>query len=99
MINKFDINYNSQPKSAQGTNFYKTDLSPKFEHYIKKIEIQIIAESGRRLITLSGNAYGPENKNLDIDGLHRFQDTAEIFRNINLENEITEILNKIFLKK
>jgi len=96
---KFDFTYDEEPHSAQRAFFYKTQLVPKFEHFIEKIEVQIIAEGERRLITLSGNAYGKDNRSLDRDGLHRFQDVFEAFQRIDLENEITEILNKLFLNK
>jgi len=99
LSSKFDLTYSDEPNSAQGSFFYKTQLTPKFEHYIKKIEFLIIAEGERRLITLSGNAYGADNRSLERDGLNRFQDVMEAFQRIDLENEITEILNKLFLKK
>ena len=96
---KFELTYENEPNSAQGSYFYKTLLIPKFEHFIKKIDIQIIAEGNRRLITLSGTAYDSENKTLNRDGLVRFQDVFEAFQSIDLENEITAILNRLFLKK
>jgi len=96
---KFNLNYNDKPQSSQSSYFYTTELIPNFEHFIERIDIKIIAEGSRRLISLSGKAFGPDGKYLSNDGLHRYQDVMDAFKKINLENEITEILNKIFLKK
>ena len=96
---KFEMEIPAEPISAQRAYFYKIKLIPNFEHYVEKVEVEIIAEGERRLITLSGRAFGPEEKNIDYDGLHRFQDSLEKYKGLDLENEVTEILNKIFLRK
>ena len=99
LADKFELNSPEEPISAQRAHFYKIELIPNFKHYVEKVEVEIIAEGERRLITLSGRAYGPDNKNQNSDGLHRFQDELEAFQKIELESEITAILNKIFLPK
>ena len=99
LADKFELNIPTEPISAQRASFYKIELTPNFKNYVEKVVVEIIAEGERRLITLSGRAYGPDNKSLGIDGLHRFQDELELFKETDLENEVTEILNKTFIRK
>lgn len=99
LADKFELNIPTEPIFAQRAYFYKIELIPTFKNYVEKIVVEIIAEGERRLITLSGRVFGPDDKSIGIDGLHRFQDELEAFKETDLENEVTEILNNTFLQK
>jgi hypothetical protein len=99
LADKFEMNIPTEPILSQGSYFYKIELTPNFKNYVEKVVVEIISEGERRLITLSGRAYGPDDKNLGIDGLHRFQGELKEFKETDLENEVTEILNKTFVRK
>lgn len=96
---KFQVNFPNEPDLSQRSYFYKIELTPNFTNYVEKVQFEIIVEGERRLITFSGSAYGSDEKNLNIKGLNRFQDEIEEFKKVDLENEVSEILNKIFLLK
>lgn len=98
---KFSLNYKNKPDTSLGIYSYTTELTPKFKHNVKRIdiEIEIIAEEKRRRITLSGRAFGVANRIIKIDEQRRLQNFIEAPKKIDLEIEITNILNKIFLTK
>lgn len=100
LVDKFDLEYN-EPTIMQSNTYLSTvSLIPKFEHYVKKVEIQFTCEGGRKLITISGRGRGENEKEQAMgDGVLTFQDNFETFAGLNLENEFTKILEKLFIKK
>lgn len=94
---KFDLSY-EEPNISQINNYLAIlTLTPLFENMTKEIEIQFTAEGGRRLISLSGN---PKNAKGDRigDGILIFQDTFEVFKQLDIEEHISKILDKIFIR-
>jgi hypothetical protein len=73
-------------------------ISPKFDTTIKTITVTIIGEAGRRLITISGNAIDVRNNEFK-DGIVPFQDSFDKFKELDLDNEISKVLQKYFLNK
>jgi len=95
---RFHLNYSDSPEMLQANSYFsKIQIVPNFEHFITEINVQISAEGGRRLVTLSGT---PSSKNgrSSTDGTLSFQDVMEAFKKINLEEEISKILEKSFVK-
>jgi hypothetical protein len=97
LVDKFDLEYN-ELTIIQSDNYLSTvSLIPKFEHDVKKVEILFTCEGGRKLITISGRG-NTEKEQAMGDGVLTFQDNFETFAGLNLENEFTKILEKLFIK-
>lgn len=96
---KFALEFDDKPTISQGKNYFsKVIITPKFDHYVKKVVISLTVESGRELITLSGN-YENEKGNQSGDGIFGVQESVPNFKKLNIEDEISKILQKIFIKK
>jgi hypothetical protein len=97
LVDKFDLEYN-ELTIIQSDNYLSTvSLIPKFEHDVKKVEILFTCEGGRKLITISGRGKTEKEQAMG-DGVLTFQDNFETFAGLNLENEFTKILEKLFIK-
>lgn len=95
---KFDFEL-VDPKDFQGNNcLTELILKSKFEHHIKKVRIHITTEGGRKLITLSGDAETKYEKRIG-EPHYIFQGSIDEFMNLNFEEKISEILNKIFIRR
>ena len=98
LATKFDLAYD-EPTIMQRNNYLSTiTLTPKFDHYAKKVKIQITCEGGRKLVTISGRGENEKEQQIG-EGVLTFQDNFETFSSLNFENEVTKILEKIFIKK
>lgn len=88
-----------EPKDFQGNNcLTELILKSKFEHNIKRVKIEITTEGDRRLITIGGVSEAANGKK--IGEFHSiFQESLTEFEKLNLEEKISEILNKSFIKK
>ena len=96
---KFELEFDDEPTISQGKHYYsKINIVPKFEHYVKKVIISFTAESGRELITMSGQ-YENEKGQQPGDGIYGFQEDVPKFKQLNIEEEISKILEKVFIKK
>ncbi|RZJ70416.1 hypothetical protein [Flavobacterium sp.] len=99
LSSKFEVEIDEEPTIAQGRHYYsKIKLVPKFDNYVKKVSISLTAESGRELITMSGeydNAKGQSNN----EGIYGFQEDVPTFKQLNIEEQISKILGQVFIKK
>lgn len=95
---KFDLSY-TDPEIMQLNNYLaQVFLVPKFDNGIKKLIIQFTAEGGRRLISISGQIVNDQGQSMG-DGIHNFQGPNEEFLKLNIEEEISNILAKAFIRK
>lgn len=96
---KFALKFDESPSISQGKHYFsKIIITPKFDHYVKKIIISLTAESGRELITLTGQ-YENEKGDQHGDGIFGVQESIPNFKKLNIEDQISKILEKIFIKK
>jgi hypothetical protein len=97
---KFEHSIN-EPQDFSGNNsLFELVLIPKFEHAVKEIKITIIVEGSRKLITLSANTKVSSSiYNVNNEHHGGFQTNFEEFVNINIEEKISELLSRIFIKK
>lgn len=98
LVGKFNLYYN-EPTIAQRNNYFaNVTIIPSFSHTNKEIIIRFTAEGTRKLISISGNA--KDAKGVEIgDDVFIFQDTIEAFEQLNIQDQISEILNKLFIRK
>lgn len=95
---KFDLSY-EEPVIIQVNNYFaKVTLKPLFIHAIKEVTINFSVEGGRKLVSLSGHSKNAKGDEIG-DGIHVFQNTFEVFEQLNIEDQISEILDKIFIRK
>jgi len=88
-----------EPKDFQGNNcITEIILKSKFEHHIKRIIFQITTEGDRKLISFGADTQTAHGKRIG-DHYHSFQSNLAEFERLNLEDEISKILNKIFIRK
>jgi len=88
-----------EPADFQGNNcLTELILESKFDHHIKIVKINFTTEGDRKLISLGANTEANHGKILG-ERHHSFQGNLDAFEKLNLEDEISKILNKIFIRK
>lgn len=96
---KFDFVYDRTMALQQhDANFASIHISPKFDTNIKTVTITFVVEAGRRLVSISTKATDVRNNEIrKVTGT--FQDTFDKFKMLDLDYEISKILEQVFLMK
>lgn len=96
---KFSLSFEEEPVSSLGFNIYLLQVIPNSKHFIKRLEIEIRADSREKVVSISGVSFGEDDKRLRNKKPSRFsQENGEI-KDIEIENEIVSLLDHFFLVK